>query len=90
MKWTDSIVSAFHHLTRTLCNVCELTFSSPQDLFVLQTDASLLGLGAMLSMETCCASQTRGVEKNYSATELEALGAVAAIEHFIAKALFCC
>ena len=50
----------------------------------------LLGLGAVLSMirngkempVAFYARQTRGAERNYSATELEALGVVAAVEHF--------
>ena len=41
------MVSAFSHLTNA---TCELTVLSPQDVFVLQMDASLFGLGAVLSV----------------------------------------
>ena len=59
--------------------------------FRLETDASLEGLGAMLAQETAngivrplaYASRTvRGAEKNYSVTELEALGVIWAVKHF--------
>ena len=81
------MVSAFSHLTNA---TCELTALSPQDVFVLQMDASLFGLGAVLSviqngkdmLVAFYSHQTRGAERDYSVMELEALGEVAAIEHF--------
>ena len=70
--------------------MCVLTVSSADDTFVLQIDASLLGIEAVLSvikdgeelLVSYFARQTRDAEGNYSATELEALGLVAAVEHF--------
>ena len=67
-----------------------LTVPVFRDHFVLQTNASALGLGAVLSVirsgeelpVAYFAHQLRGAERNYSATEMEALAVVASIEHF--------
>ena len=90
VRWDEGMVSAFNHLCNSLCNVCELTVPTSQDTFILQTDASQLGLGGVLSVirngeelpVAFFARQLRGAEKNYSATELEALGVVCGVEHF--------
>ena len=50
VKWTEGMASAFLTLKNSLCNVRVLTVPSADDTFVLQTDASLLGIGAILSV----------------------------------------
>ena len=90
IQWDDGMVSAFYHLCSVLSNACMLTVPTSQDEFVLQTDASVLGVGAVLSvirdgqelLVSFYARQTQGAEKSYSANELEALGIVCAVEHF--------
>src|SRR5436305_13410259 len=68
-------------------------------LFILQTDASTLGLGAILSQEidgkdkpiAYASCQTSQTEAKYGATQLETLAVVWAMKHFrhyLAGALF--
>ena len=71
---------AFQTLRCVLCDVCVLHVSVLNDIFVLETDASLSGVVAAyvdrdntLLPVAFYSRQLRGVEKNYSATELEAL-----------------
>ena len=81
---------AFYHLCSVLSNACMLTVPTSQEEFVLQTYASVLGVGADLTVirdgeklpVSFYAKLTRGAGKSYSATELEALGIVCAVEHF--------
>ena len=90
LQWTKGMGRAFTLLCNSLCDVCVLYVPTPEDEFVLHTNASLLGLGGVLNIireEKECpvaffARQLRGAEKNYSATELEALAAVSAVTHF--------
>ena len=90
LRWSDGMREAFHHLCNVLCNVCVLTVPTSSDTFTLHTDASLFGVGAVLNVVRSgeelpvayYARQLRGAEKNYAATELEALAVVASIEHF--------
>ena len=61
--------------------------TSPLRLFPLETDASALGIlqverNRVWRTVTYYTRQTRGAEKNYSATELEALEVVEAVKHF--------
>ena len=63
---------------------------APGDEFVLQTDASLLGVGSVLNIVRIqeelpvayFARQLRKAEKSYSATELEVLAVVESIKQF--------
>ena len=67
-----------------------LWFPRHDDHFVLHTDASFQGLGAMLSvvrgdMERPVGYYSRALnltEKNYAATEIECLAIVRAVDHF--------
>ena len=71
------MVRAFHKLLL----ICVLTVPVFPDHFILQTNASALGLGTVLSVirsgkelpVAYFAHQLRGAERNYSATEMEAL-----------------
>ena len=73
-----------------LCNLPSLTLPVPADEFLLQTDASGVGLGAVLSVvrkgeELSVAFYSKKLlprERRYSASELEGLAVVAAVQHF--------
>ena len=81
------MLDAYKSLVSKLCNFCLLTIPLPTD----HTDASLLGLGAILNVSrdgkekpvAFFSRQLRCAEKRYSATELEALAVVAAVDHFL-------
>ncbi len=51
VEWSEPMVEAFDHLKdKLLCHVC-LTVPCVRDVFVLETDASRSGIGAVLSVE---------------------------------------
>ena len=85
--WNDGLNVEFCYLKDALCVIPSLTLL---DKFVLQTDASGVGLGAVLSvtrdgMELPVAFYSRKLqprERKYSATELEGLAVIAAVGHF--------
>jgi len=74
-----------------LSNMCILNVPLASDQFLLQTDASCLGVGCVLNVCRCDEirpadfynRQLRGAEIRYSATELEALAVVESIKHFL-------
>ena len=78
------------YLRDCLCSAPCLSIPLPSDSFCLHTDASGLGIGAVLSVtrarkEHPVAYYSRKLskaERNYSATELEGLAVVASIQHF--------
>ena len=83
--WSDSCAEAFARLKTLLTQVPILAFPDFSSSFRLETDASGLGLGAVLSQEQedgtiwpiAYASRTlQPHECNYRSTELEALGVV--------------
>ena len=84
------LLSEFCYLRDVLCGIPSLTLPVPQDEFLLQTDASGVGVGAVLSVvreakELPVAFLSRKLlprERRYSATELEGLAVVAAVHHF--------
>ena len=63
---------------------------SPDAQFILETDASSLGLGAILAQKqedgqvhpVACASRTLSPHKHYGITEMEILAVVWTAEHF--------
>ena len=90
-EWTPAQEDAMSRLKRLLVEAVTLQTPDFTKPFRLETDASLEGLGAVLAQETAngivrplaYASHTvRGAEKNYSVTELEALGVIWAVKHF--------
>ena len=79
-------------LCNALCDVSVLFLPTLSDVFLLQTDASGHGVGAVLSV---CrdgdelpvgyfSRKLKPAERNYSATEPECLAVVQAIDHFAA------
>ena len=88
--WTSDRVEAFQSLRKLIVNVCTLTIPLPDDQYRLQTDASVAGVGAVLSevqdgVEKPTAffsRQLTAAEKNYTASELECLGIITAVRHF--------
>jgi hypothetical protein len=89
-KWTNSCEDAFQKLKQHLISAPILARPNYKLPFILETDASTIGLGAILSQEDSDGKThvihyaSRGLtpaEKNYSATELECLAVVWAIQH---------
>ena len=84
-KWSEICDKAFQRLKTLLTNAPLLIF------FILETDASISGLGTVLAQQTDAkhvspivfASQTlQKHKKNYCSSELEALAVVWAVKHF--------
>ena len=90
-NWTPECEVAFLTLKAKLITPPVLAYPSFDRDFTLETDASLQGLGAVLSQKQedgklhpiAFASRALSpAEKNYSSTELETLAVVRAISHF--------
>ena len=77
--WNSDMNVEFCYLKDVLCSLPSLTLPVPKNEFLLQTDASGVGLGAVLSVlrdgeELPVAFYSRKLqprERRYSATELE-------------------
>ena len=90
VEWTQQMEDEFRYIKDSLCCVPFLIIPTEDDTFVLQTNASGSGIGAMLSVkretgEKPVAFFSRKLlsrEQNYSATELEGLAVVDVITHF--------
>ena len=89
--WSETCQSAFDALHIALMTPPVLAFPDFTKSFVLETDASILGLGAVLSQEgvdgilhpIAYASRSLGPsEKNYAIPELEVLAVVWGLKHF--------
>ena len=89
--WTEECQAAFEALKGKLVEAPILVYPDFDRSFVLETDASVKGLGAVLSQQqsdgrlhpVAFASRSLSApEKNYSITELETLAVVWAIQHY--------
>ena len=88
--WNSDVDNEFCYLKSVLCSLPSLTLPIPSDEFLLQTDASGVGIGAVLSVvregeELPVAFWSRKLqprERRYSATELEGLAVMATVHHF--------
>lgn len=89
--WTEACEKSFTQLKSLLTEAPILAFPNFSRDFRLETDASGLGLGAVLSQEQpdgsirplAYASRTLQThERNYAATKMEALGVVWVVKHF--------
>lgn len=89
-SWTDDCEQAFQKLKQKLMSEPLLVYPDFSKPFVLSTDASSVGLGAILAnvidgqeRPICYASrQLNNSERNYSATELELLAVIWAVKYF--------
>lgn len=88
--WNDDLCDAFVYLCNALCDSSMLFIPNSSDDFVLQTDASGHGIGAVLSVMRdgeelpvgYFSKKLSPAERKYAATELECLAVVRAVEHF--------
>ena len=89
--WTPDCQSAFEELKRLLTLAPVLSYPDFQKPFVLETDASGYGLGAVLAQRqedgvirpiAYASRSLQAHERNYGITELEGLGVVWAVKHF--------
>ena len=84
------MLDAFRGLCNQLCESVCLCVPCVSDVFVLESDASSTGVGAVLSVVrkgenvpvAFFSKQLRGAQTRYSAQELEGLGVFEAIRHF--------
>lgn len=90
-EWTEICQEAFDGLKKKLCEAPILAYPSFTKEFVLETDASILGIGAVLSQAQIdgnlhlVAFASRALspaERNYSVTDLETLAVLWAVSHF--------
>ena len=89
VKWTTALEDEFQYLKHSLSHIPSLTIPTQEDSFLLQTDASTVGIGAVLSVrrnneEKPVAFYSRKLQprERYSATELEGLAVVDSVDHF--------
>ena len=89
--WSTECQRSFERLKELLTSAPVLCFPNFQCPFILETDASGCGLGAVLAQEQSdgqvrpVAYASRSLQKheaNYGITELEGLGVVWAVKHF--------
>jgi DNA-binding IscR family transcriptional regulator len=84
------VEAAFQTLKEAFCTVPILACPQPKQGFVVDTDASNVGIGGVLSQVedrqervTACYSKTANeAERNYCATRRELLTIVRILEHF--------
>lgn len=89
-KWTEECQSAFEQLKLSLMSAPVLAYPDPRKTFILDTDASDAGIGAVLSQEEAgqehvIAYASRALtksERKYATTKKELLSMVAFITHF--------
>lgn len=90
LKWTAECTTAFENLKKKLTDAPIMSTPNFKEPFILELDACEYGLGAVLTQEynkqkfvIAFASRTLSPsERNYSATEREALAMVWATQHF--------
>ncbi len=90
VEWTSQMLEAFCKLKCALSSSVCLVVPCVSDVFVVESDASSSGVGAVLSVRRAeellpvafYSRQLRGAQSNYSAQELECLAVVEAIKHF--------
>ena len=90
VAWTSEMDQAFGNICGMVSMSSELVIPVPEDVLPLVTDASGKGLGAVLQVQregewkaaALYSRLTRGPERHYSASELEALAVVEVIRHF--------
>ena len=91
MIWTEQALSSFRKLSNSLCDVCVLNLPVPSDNFILQTDASYVGLSGCLTVYrngeelpvAFYSRQLKPAETRYTVSEIECLAALEAIRYFL-------
>ena len=90
-RWSPECQQAFETLKSLLITFPVLAYPKVEEPFILETDASILGLGAILSQRqsdgqvhsVAYASRSLNqAERNYGITELETLAVVWSVTHF--------
>ena len=90
-KWTDREEKAFSEIKYSICNAPKLAHPDPNRKMCLQTDASDIGLGAILFQLTdqgdrkiieYASRKLSHTEKNYCTAEKEALAVIWAVGKF--------
>jgi hypothetical protein len=96
-RWSHEQQHAFDTIRNGLTNAVAVAYPHPTGLFVLSTDASSLGIGAILQQFQPILDQSdkqelrtpafgsrplRPAEKNYAATKLELLAVVTFVRRF--------
>ena len=90
VAWNVALEQEFVYLKNVICNSPCLTLPVVGDVFLLQTDASGVGVGAVLAvvrdgLEYPVAYYSRKLqprERKYSASELEGLAVISSVKHF--------
>ena len=90
VEWTSQMTETFITTKAKLCNHISLCIPVNSDVFVLETDASSTGVGAVLSVvqdgvrkpAAFFSRQLHGAQTRYSAQELEGLGIFEAVKFF--------
>jgi hypothetical protein len=90
LQWTPEVKAAFQTLKRALCSAPILAYPQPGERFVVDTDASNVGIGGVLSQvkerqERVIAyynGTLNKAERNYCVTRRELLAIVRTLEHF--------
>ena len=89
-EWTTDCETAFNSLKEALTNAPVLTYPDPSKEFILDTDASGVGLGSVLSQNQDGCEKVIGYysrtlsksERQYCVTRRELLAVVEAVKHF--------
>ena len=90
VKWTTALEDELQYLKHSLSHIHSLTIPTREDSFLLQTDASTVGIGAVWSVRrdneekpvVFYSRKLQPREQRYSATELEGLAVVDSVDHF--------
>jgi hypothetical protein len=96
-QWTPLLEAAFQALMEAgLCSAPILAYPKPRERFLVDTDASYVEIGGVLSqiqdeqkqVISCYGKTLNNAEKHYFLTERELVAIVRALEHFH-KYLYC-
>ena len=90
LTWTEEAQEAFHRVQHAFDHIPTLFIPNGQDPFILETDASRSGIGAVLLQKSCGIERPVGyyskglshAESNYSIYKLELFAVVSAVKHF--------
>jgi hypothetical protein len=77
--WSPEAEAAFHSLKNALCATPALGYPQSGEKFIVETDASNVGIGGVIAYFSKILSK---VEKNYCFTRYELLAIVKTLEHF--------